>query len=550
MTELNLTQSILPPPGTGATHTAATWLLLVLLLVPWLSPFASGPSPGVIPWLVSLASISVFLLCTLVRAPAVGRLTATSWLLAGTISSGIALVQYFGLSAQFSPWMNVTQAGEAFANLRQRNQFATLTNLALVALLCFARVAAPASGRPLALAGAATPQRRLNVWWMVLAALLLAAGNAASGSRTGLVQLLLVAALALVYRWSAQAQVRNLMLVGALGYIAAVLVMPRLAGLDLFSTGMMTRLQDSAPACQSRLTLWSNVLHLVAQKPWAGWGWRELDYAHFMTLYPGARFCDILDNAHNLPLHLAVELGVPVALVLSGTGLWLVWRARPWRESLLERQMAWAGLCLILLHSLLEYPLWYGPFQIAAALCVWLLWTTRTLAPNGTARPVWSAAHAGRSARGSAYRAMAAVLASAALAASAFAGWDYWRVSQIYLAPEQRSPGYQDNTLQKIEGSWLFANQVRFARLSTIDLRPDNAQEIHDLALDLLHFSPEAKVAEKVIESAVMLGRDDEALVYLKRYRVAFPADHARWAAANKAVATVPGATPASDGSR
>ena len=28
-----------------------------------------------------------------------------------------------------------------------------------------------------------------------------------------------------------------------------------------------------------------------------------MDYAHFVTLYPGERFCDILDNAHNLPLH-------------------------------------------------------------------------------------------------------------------------------------------------------------------------------------------------------------------------------------------------------
>lgn len=35
-----------------------------------------------------------------------------------------------------------------------------------------------------------------------------------------------------------------------------------------------------------------------------------------MTLFPGERFCVLLDNAHNLPLHLAVELGVPVAALL------------------------------------------------------------------------------------------------------------------------------------------------------------------------------------------------------------------------------------------
>ncbi len=71
------------------------------------------------------------------------------------------------------------------------------------------------------------------------------------------------------------------------------------------------------------------MLHLIAQKPWLGWGWGELDYAHYMTLFPGVRFCVLLDNAHNLPLHLAVELGVPVAALLCFAVLAWVWKARP-----------------------------------------------------------------------------------------------------------------------------------------------------------------------------------------------------------------------------
>ena len=42
-----------------------------------------------------------------------------------------------------------------------------------------------------------------------------------------------------------------------------------------------------------------------------------------------------------------------------------------------------------------------------------------------------------------------------------------------------------------------------------------------------------SRVIEKLIESAVLLGRDDEAALYLARYRAAFPKDHARWAGKN-----------------
>jgi hypothetical protein len=40
-------------------------------------------------------------------------------------------------------------------------------------------------------------------------------------------------------------------------------------------------------------------------------------------------------------------------------------------------------------------------------------------------------------------------------------------------------------------------------------------------------------VIEKLISSAIALGRDDEAAFYLIRYQAAFPAAHARWIAAS-----------------
>lgn len=431
---------------------------------------------------------------------------AWAWLAAGLISSVIGLCQYFGVADHFSPWMSQTEVGMAFANLRQRNQFATLSNISLAALLWLMATGGCFAGR--------------TQWLMLAAAGLLAAGNAASSSRTGFLQLGLLCALFGIWGGWRQPMLRRVLLVAVGTYALATLALPWLAGLDLSAQGILARLHAGDSLCASRLTLWSNVLHLITQKPWLGWGWGELDYAHYITHYDGPRFCDILDNAHNLPLHLAVELGIPAALAICGAFVWWVLRQRPWRETNLTRQLAWCVLAVVSLHSLLEYPLWYGPFQMAVGLCVLFLWRGAEEPPKY--QPNRPLAQVARS-----------LLAIVLIAIIACAAWDYRRISQVYLAPEARDEAYRDDTLVKIRDSRLFRNQVRFAELSLIPLTRDNAQWTFDTAAAVLHYSPEPRVIEKVIESAVLLGRDDEALAHLARYRAAFPADHARWAQAN-----------------
>ena len=73
---------------------------------------------------------------------------------------------------------------------------------------------------------------------------------------------------------------------------------------------------------------------------------------------------------------------------------------------------------------------------------------------------------------------------------------------------------------------------MRFAELTTTTLERANAEWTLTSATSLLRFSPEPRVIEKAVESAVMLGRDDEALPLLIRFRAAFPKEHADWAAA------------------
>lgn len=424
---------------------------------------------------------------------------ASAWLTAALVSSGIGLCQYFGVEQLFHPWVSASVYGEAISNLRQRNQFASLTNMGLIALLWLIWYDGD----------------KVSSWWGAMAAILLGLGNASSASRTGLVQLLLVTCIAIQAGAWRRPAVRAVLFFVVAVYVVAAFLLPELAGFTPDRSGIVSRFQNSERSCASRIILWQNMLELISHHPWTGWGLGELDYAHFTKTYDGPRFCEMLDNAHNLPLHLAVELGLPVAVLVCGMAVWLTWRARPWREINPARQLAWGVLGVIMVHSMLEYPLWYGPFQMSLVLCIGLLWSRKSPASQSSV-----------SAIGGVWLHVAALMLFAAIA---YAAWDYHRVSQIYLPPEQRAAAYRDNTLGKIRSSWLFRDQVLFAEFTLTSLTLENAAQLNAMAHELLHFSPEARVVEKLIESALLLGRDDEAQAFTQRYRVAYPQAYAQW---------------------
>ena len=478
-------------------------LCAVLLALPWRWRCPAGPWGPRRPAGVAAGVAAVLLVLWPRDAERGATVAATGWLAAAGLSALIALLQYFDLEAPLFPWVNIAQPGQAFGNLRQPNQLASLLVIGALALRWWVQAGRVPVGAALALGA------------------LLMAALAATASRVGLVALL--ACGALVAWWALRAgrgQRAVLAVGGAVAlYVLAALALPQLAQWadGVAGRDMLERLRTGESTCGSRLILWRNVLHLISLKPWTGWGWGELDYAHYITLYEGARFCHILDNAHNLPLHLAVELGVPVALAACAALAWLVWRGRPWAEQHPTRQLAWGVLAVIGIHSLVEYPLWYGPFQMAAVVCAWLLWATRDGARDAAPG----------------LRALRYPVAAAMLAAVAYAGWDYHRISQIYLPVEQRAAMYRDDAMGHARRSWLYADAVRFAEVTTRPAVRDNAAWMLPAALRTLHFSPEPRVAIKVIESATLLGRDEIALAHLARFRAAFAAEHQRWAEDN-----------------
>ena len=545
-------------------------LLLLCLSLPWLSPLVVRPSPSVAPLLVSwmLAACAVllvsdwpgpvpvwrrrtlvwgallvgWLLLSLLLVPEVvdhaltlGLLASlacvavmamvgrrvhlggqakmswlvAAWLFAAGLSSVLGLLQYLDLAHGLSTWVNQPLRGDAFANLRQRNQFATLTSLGLVVLLAWvAQQEASAQG---------VRAWRRGLSWGLLA--LLAAGVSTSVSRTGALEWGCVVTLAVLWARRAQRQGergRQVFWMALAGLVLVAVWSCVLPWLSYQMTGhwgasLLLRVTGQAQEyamCGRRSVLWHNVLTMLVQHPWLGWGWGETDYAHFMTLYAGPRFCDMVDNAHDLPLHLALEFGLPLALALCGSGLVWAWHRRPWAEHAPWRAMAWGLLLVLLVHSMLEYPLWYGPFQMTLGLALGLLGARNT---DATSAPLSAPAPSPW------LQAAPVLLGSALFVGCLYAVWDYQRVSQIYLPPQARLAIYSDHPLVYARQSWLFRNQAEFAELTMQTVTADNAAVMYPLARRVMHYSPEPRVVQRAIDSARLLGLNDQVQILTER---------------------------------
>ena len=544
---------------------ANRWLLVVCLVLPWINPFTSAPSTSVIPLLLSWMLAACALLLVVDEVPAaftsnhlkqalaqnkwgllmfawffasalhvpevidraltagvlaamvcvwiamqVGKRAANqthgllhwlllAWLLAALISSALAVLQYLDMVSEWRPWVNQPRTGDAFANLRQRNQFASLTSIGLVALLGLVASAQSVS------------KRYVVMCWCALA--LLAAGLACSVSRTGAVQWLVVVACLVAWVWRDRQKIPPVLIQLAIGAPLFVvlwsLVLPWVAWQcnGVMGASLLLRVagqvQDYA-ACGGRRVLWSNVLQMLAQRPWLGWGLGETDFAHYSTDYQSERFCDLLDNAHNLPLHLALEFGLPFAVASCAFAVHWVYKHGKFHTWTHTQCIGFAILLVLGLHSMLEYPLWYGPFQITLGLALGL-WARHEKGNELTESKEIGPADSNR------LQILPMFMCSALFLGCLFAAWDYNRVAQIYRKPEMRDAAYRDNPMQAASQTWLFKNQVDFARLMTQAVTKENAQKTYHLALRVLHYSPEPRVVERAVESLRLADKPLEA---------------------------------------
>jgi len=427
---------------------------------------------------------------------------AWGWLFAGVVNAVLGLLQYFGFTQEAS--------SVAFGFLRQRNQLASLCNLALLALLYLWHL------------------KRLSTPLTTVCAGVLVAALAATCSRAGALQLF---TLSLTLIWIAlgkrtspatQHQIRAALVFVLLTYTFCAWLLPTISGApESVASRVMSMASNSGlPLQDSRRVLWDNTLTLIQQSPLLGHGWRELAYALRMSDFGDAiRFDEQADHAHNLPLQLAAELGLPFTVLWFCAIVWLVLRYKPWATRAPSQALGWGVLLIITIHSLLEYPLWYAPFQMATGFACGLLF--KQAVPQAAANLVVQ--HGGLT--GQYPQTLQRIFGGFLLIFCLYAAFDYHRVTQLFVPPAERSQLYQNQTLAHAEKSWLFANQVLYAKLIITPITESSAHEQYQRAKQVLHFSPEPNVFKLLIATGSRLEKTDpivaaELLLYKQRLRL------------------------------
>lgn len=120
-----------------------------------------------------------------------------------------------------------------------------------------------------------------------------------------------------------------------------------------------------------RRVVWAQLLEALMQRPWMGWGLREVSEAHNAVLHQydtGGPF----SYAHNVLLDLAIGIGIPLTILLLGLAMRWVW-IRMRATSTVGGWYCIAIAIPLVAHSMFEFPFAYAYFLLPVLLAVGIL---------------------------------------------------------------------------------------------------------------------------------------------------------------------------------
>jgi len=450
------------PAPTRSTLRSVSPLVIVLAIVMagCLLSAARGALPAA-PVICVLGVVGLALALALHGASA-GAVDVAGWFrplaialaVNGVCCAFIAWLQIFDIQMIDNDFIALpTRLGRAGGNIGQPNQFADALLWGLIALVPLAQ---SRRGR---VQGALRSRLEQLAWFA--AGLFMILGVVLAGSRTGMVATVMIALWGATDRHLARPLRLGLVLAPV-----AVIVLQFVVGAWAHAHALpivLTDRSDATSALAFRDEIWASSLALIKAQPWLGVGWGQFNFA--WTLTPSfARGAGLVDNAHNLPLQLAVELGVPAAVLMIGLLLFALWTAlrRLWRlpgDAGVAGRSALMIVVVLGLHSMLEYPLWYAYMLLPTA---WAFGLTMGAAAQEPA----AASPAVPTGPLRAWR----VLGLLMVVVAGSAWLDYLTIVDLFLPRSTSLPLVE--RIQRAEASPLFANHADYVAVTDLPLNP------------------------------------------------------------------------------
>ncbi len=443
--------------------------------------------------------------------PVLATALAAFLLLGAELSTLVGVLQHFHWRSFLDSVVSVKTSLAVIGNMGQPNHFANYISLGLISL------------------GLLHTRWQLRAWQAALLTALLATPMlfvlVLSGSRSAGLYLLFMVGIAFLWqrRDKSNRPLLNysLLLVLGFGLMHFVVQIPGLSG-DYGSVTTLNRAVEAVASFEGsssvaagdvgvtersiRLHIWYEAWLIFTQFPLLGAGFGQFGWQHFL-LGPSLHNTSITglyNNAHNLVMQTAAEMGLAGLLVIFGTlTLWL----RQLRSAPYTIYYWWGGglLAVLAIHSLLEYPLWYAYFLGVAALTLGMLdRTTYRLELRNVGR-----------------LSVVSVLLIGVLSMTQV--WQGYRILENLTSSRSASFNELFNEWMEVQKQVLLQPFVEVALNSLKEVRVDNLADTREMNERVMHYVP---IGSEVYREALMMasaGEQAAAQLQLERAIWAFP---------------------------
>ena len=294
-------------------------------------------------------------------------------LLCGTLTGIIAICQWLTLDAYIPGMVNMQNAVRPYANFAQPNNMATFLVISLLSCLYLYE------------------KQKLKIWITCLCSLIMLLALALSQSRTSWVACCCILIYGAYQQYKGFIRLKWYYALAWFGlFIGFILILPAVTQLiGQITDANIAQTKDviaRATGDMSRLAIWEQMLHAIADRPWLGYGWNQTSVAYTLVSdhFQGPVW---IRSAHNFILDFMLWNGLLIGLpFLAYFGYWGYQLNK--HVNSVESVIGILMIGAVLIHSMLEFPQYYAYFLLPVGFIIGLVQSqqanikTITLSPN------------------------------------------------------------------------------------------------------------------------------------------------------------------------